>query len=236
MNNENLNKTKKEAKEISLTQYFDFLKLEAIFKHCTSFEDTTQSRKFDVFLEENEDGSYNIVPEEAMIPLFEKHTFSETLIVTGISIFEKCCKEWFKWGLKYNPDRLNFFNKKVSINEIMGKDNPEEIIINKTIEDINFKNVQICNEKFKMILGIKIFENRENKYVIERYINHRHVISHNYGTIDFNYVKRTRGTHEDVGKSLILKNSELEEFRNLIYDLITNIASKMIPIVFKNIK
>lgn len=234
MTNDNLiNTAKEEAKYLTLLQYLNFTKLKVILDHCLSVQGEIKSGQ--AFLEENTDGSYDLVLSKDMEPSFKKQTFSELLIVSGISLFEKCCRDWFKWGLKYNPKRIKPFNKKIDLIEIIESNNPKDAIIQKIIDEINFQNVQISNEKFKKVFGITIFENREERYALEKYINHRHIISHNCGYIDFSYIKKTGRTEEHLDKIPSLTDNDLENFTNLIYDIITRIAIKTTLLICKDI-
>lgn len=169
-----------------------------------------------------------------MEPSFKKQTFSELLIVSGISLFEKCCRDWFMLGLKYTPHRMKPFNKKINLIEIIESNDPKDTIIQKIIEEINFQNVRISSEKFKEVFGINIFENREEKYALEKYINHRHIISHNCGYIDFSYIKKTGRTEEHLDSIPFLTDNDLEDFTNLIYDIITRIAMKTTLLICKD--
>ncbi|EKF86789.1 hypothetical protein A994_00845 [Methanobacterium formicicum DSM 3637] len=238
MNNESLIKNAKEdAKELCLFQFLHLIKLGFIFNHCMAFKVEMKESKYNLkaYIEEDQEGVYELVIDEDSAPLFKKQTFNELYIISGVSIFEKCCKDWFKWGLKYNPKRIKFFNKKIEIREIIESNDPNEIFIKKITDNINFQNVQISSEYFKNVFGLNIFESREEKYSMQKYIDHRHIISHNCGFADFNYVKKTGITEEHIGNVMALTDKDLEEFNNLIYNFITKIILNFPPIIYDKI-
>lgn len=228
---------KNDAKNIIMLQHLNYIKLGAILKHCQSLPGDVVNCKVGAYVEGNPDGSCDIVLDENKIPLFEKQTFNELLVVSGVSVFEKCCKDWFAWGLKYSPVRLNSVgDRNITISEIIKSKDPKQTIMEKIINDINFQNAVICNSTFKKIFGVQVFESKEERYKFEKYLNHRHIVSHNCGYIDIHFTNKLGLTEEYVGTVAGLDDGELEDFLNLLYKITMGIAINVPLVIYRDLE
>ena len=176
-----------------------------ILEHCKSISEEVRKsikgnpldNKVMAYVDKTSEDSLGLFVNEDDASLLKEQTFNELLIVAGISTFEKCCKDFFAWGLKYSPLRLNIFgDKSVLVSDIIRSKDPKQTIIEKIVDDINFQDAEICNNSFKKVFGVKVFKNREERYKFEKYLNHRHIISHNCGYIDIAYLKKMGVTKE----------------------------------------
>lgn len=238
MNKNNIIKdAENDDKELILLQYLDYIKLMTIFNHCKSLSVDNSDGKITARVVEAPDGSCNLVIDENKISIFEKQTFNELFIVTGISLFEKCCKEWFTWGLRYSPTRLNFFsNKEIKISEIINSEDIKQTIIKKIIDKINFQNISTCKENFKNVFGVEIFENREESYKFEKYLNHRHIISHNCGYVDIAFIKKMGLIEEYIGTYVGLDEEDLENFGNLLHKITMELSYNLTSVVYGDLE
>lgn len=230
-----LEDAKKDSRNIALSYHLDMIRLNTILEHCKSLSvDITNNKIFGI-VEASQDGSLELVVEN--MPLFEKQTFNELFIVTGISYFEKYCKDWFIWGLKYSPKRLNIFgNKQITFLEVTKSKDIKQTLINKIVDDINFQEALTCDNIFRKVFGFKIFDNREERYKFEKYLNHRHVISHNLGYIDDNFIERAGLDGKYAGGLLFIDDDELEDLKNLLFDVIAKIGRNIHSIICEELE
>ncbi|CAG0979356.1 MAG: hypothetical protein OIN86_16805 [Candidatus Methanoperedens sp.] len=268
MNKMNGNKILKEAyediKSIVLSYYMNKVKLFFILKRFKDIQvDLTNMSKATIsadFVNEKDnidlrrawkidknDDIFTLKFDEKTGNYFEKQTFSDLYIMTGISCFEKYCKDWFILGLKYCPNRLNFFSKKqISVYELIKSKDIKENLINKIVDDINFQNTEICSNKFKDVFGFEIFETIDEKYKFEKYVNHRHIISHNLGYIDKSYIEKTKLDDllsgqlilDDLlsGQLIFLREDELQDFEGRLDNIIERIATNIGEIIHLELK
>lgn len=237
MNGNNIiDDAKKDDKEIILLQLLNFIKLGIILEHCKSLLGDVSNCQITALVEDTPDGSCDLVVDKNKLPLFKKQTFNELLIVAGISAFEKCCKDWFAWGLKYSPSRLNILgNKNITVLDIMKSKDVKQTIIEKIVGNINFQNSEICNNNFEKVFGVKVFENNEEKDKFEKYLNHRHIISHNCGYVDIAFTKKMGLTEEYVGIVAGLDDEKLENFLNLLYKITMKIAINVPLVIYRDL-
>lgn len=250
MNKMNGNKILKEAKDdeadLVISYFMNKAKLFFILEHFKDIPaDLTQSNnRIRGIVKAAKEGNIDVGVleiDKKSRRYFEKQTFSDLFIMTGISCFEKYCKDWFVWGLKYSPNRLNFFGKKqILVLELIKSKDIKETLINKIVDDINFQNTEICNNMFKEVFNFEIFDPRDERYKFEKYLNHRHIISHNLGFIDNTYIKKMKQDKLRYGNLLVLKEDELLDFEDRLDNIIDRIKTNMTKIIYleieKNIK
>ena len=205
--------------------------------HCRTFplEDIEDNEIVGVVIPAPNDlGEFVIEKNE---PLLIRQTFSELIIMAGISFFEKSCKEWFAWGLKYSPTRLNIFgNKSIDISEILDSKDVKQTIINKIVDDINFQDIEICNKKFNDVYGFKMFSNIKDIHKFKKILNHRHIISHNCGCIDTIYTKKMGMSGKSVGSLILIKVEQLEEFLNLLMECLYRLYENIPPKIYNDLE
>lgn len=107
------------------------------------------------------------------------------------------------------------------------------------MDDINFQNTEICNNKFKEVFGFEIFDTDE-RYKFEKYVKHRHTISHNLGHIDNKYLEETKGDYLQHGNLILRNEGDLQDFEDQLNNIIDRIKTNMTKIIYldleKNIK
>lgn len=230
----------KDSQEITLSFYVALLGLDSILEHCKSLSEhvnlETDSKIVGVVSDKvNLDGSVELVVEN--LPLFQKKIFNDIFIVNGVSIFEKYCKDLFILGLKYSSNRVKIFgNLQINVLDITNSNDIKQTLINKIVDDINFQNTINCEENFVKAFDFKIFDNRDQRYKFEKYLNHRHLISHNLGVVDHSYIKKMGLKKEFTGKTILIADDKLEEFRNLLEDIILKIDLNIFQIIHKELE
>jgi len=161
----------------------------------------------------------------------------ELIIVAGVSLFEMTCKDWFAWGLKYNSEKIKLFsNKSLTILELLESENPIDTAFEKIVDDIKFIDLEECNKKFKDAFEIEIFSNRQHRYDFQKFIEHRHIISHNCGIADSNFIEKTGRNKTDVGTTPFLRKEDLQYFLSLLYEIRERMVTLMITKITDEIK
>lgn len=232
-----INHAKEDEDDLFLRLHMDFKKLEYIRMHCRTFPvgDIIDREIIGVVIPAPNDLGELVIEKNE--PLFERQTFSELLIMAGISFFERYCKEWFAWGLKYSPTRRNIFgNKSIDISEIINSKDVEETIINKIVDGINFQDMEICNKKFDVAYGFKVFDDKKDIHKFKKYLNHRHIISHNCGYIDIVYTKKLGTSDKTVGSPILRTDVQLEDFSNLLLKYMYRIHENISTTIYNEIK
>lgn len=232
-----INHAKKEEQDLFLRCHMDLMKIGYVLMHCQTFPlGDVKSIKIrgSVIPAPNEMGTFIIEKNE---PLLVRQTFSELFIMAGISVFERYCKEWFAWGLKYSPTRLNSYsNESVKFYEILKSKDVKQALINIIIKDIKFQDIEECNKEFKKVFGFKIFNNIKDTHKFKKYLNHRHIISHNCGYIDIKYLQKEGKSDKLIGNSIAIKDEQLEEFFQLILDIMYAIHENITAIIYKELE
>ena len=91
----------------------DIYKLRFLLEISKSIEhdESKDGEGFFIKSEFHEDKITTLCPEKA-IPLIRKQSLNHLIIVAGISLFEKACRDWFRWGLIYSPVRIKIYSNK----------------------------------------------------------------------------------------------------------------------------
>ena len=232
-----INHAKEDEEDLFLRLHLDVKKMHYILMQCRTFplEDIKDKEIIGVVISAPNDLAEFVIEKNE--PLFIQQTFSELFIMAGISFFERYCKEWFAWGLKYSPTRLNFFgNKSIDILEITNSNDVKQTIINKIVDDINFQDIEICNKKFNDVYGFKMFSNIKDIHKFKKILNHRHIISHNCGCIDTIYTKKMGMSDKFVGSPILIKDEQLEEFLNLLMECIYRLYENIPPKIYNDLE
>lgn len=232
-----INHAKEDEEDLFLRCHLDFMKMGYILMHCKTFPiGDIKDREIRGVVKPAPNGLGEFVTEQNE-PLLVRQTFSELFIMAGISFFERYCKEWFAWGLKYSPTRLNVFgNKNINILEIINSEDIKQTLINKIIDDINFQDIEICNKKFKEVYGFKIFNNIKDIHKFKKYLNHRHIISHNCGYVDITYTKKLGISEKSVGNPVFIKDEQLEDLLNLLSENMYRVYENISAIIYNKLE
>ncbi len=104
------------------------------------------------------------------------------------------------------------------------------------IDYINFQDIEICNKKFKEVYGFKIFNNIKDIHKFKKYLNHRHIISHNCGYVDITYTNKLGISEKSVGTPVFIKDEQLEDLFNLLLENMYRVRENISTIVYNELE
>lgn len=230
-----------EAKRLTALHSFDFYKLKLLYEEAKSIDVDNSNLIIDLNCKITNNLMSTAINDKN-IPMVKKQALFQLLVVAGISFFERFCKDWFRWGLMYHPNRIKIYtNKKTSefdinILEILESENPKKTIINKISKKVDFLKTEKSSNEFKNIFKIELFQDRQERYDLEKYIEDRHVIVHNSGFIDEKYIKKRNLSETDVGNILAKKDKDIEKFLQLLEKILNRLTYDLPKMVYKNIE
>jgi hypothetical protein len=215
-------------------QAINFLKLTNLFDIITKMPGPEKPDKpvVDVaHVKFNPDGTILFTIDPNFAPLQNRQALAELLIISGVSLFEKSCRDYFTWALKYYPEKMHLFGKKeMSLMEVIKSKDPKELALKRIVEDIKFIDTEECQRKFKDVFNVNVFETDVERYAFKFFIDLRHMITHNCGKIDEKFA-REANKQQDIGKVYFITNAELKKF----LDLLLKIREQTIPQIIDSV-
>lgn len=210
----------------------DLFRLRLLLKEANSIvhEESELLEPIDLYSKHEEEYFSTYFSEEDK-QFIKKQSLNQLIVVAGISLIEKACKDWFKWGLINSSIRIYRYANKgikeydIKILDLIESENTKKTIIDKITSKINFLDVESCNNEFSKVYGFKIYDNQDTKYYFKKFINMRHAISHNSGVMDKEYVTKCGLPNEAIGNLIAIKEDGMEKFLDCTEKLISNMVN-----------
>lgn len=159
-----------------------------------------------------------------------KRTCAEVSIVLMVAYFEDYLKEKIIIHLNKKPKRaLPFLEKQLRISDLKehGFDLTKKmgsIIAGK----ISFQNIDETAKIYKLSCGIDIFnKNILLKKAATRLFQTRHLIIHNNGKIDADYIKIVKCSKHELGKRISISKEDLIKFKKVLLGIAGHIERQL---------
>ena len=207
-----IQKAKKESLKLVSSHIYEYYKILHFKDQSLRFQEVSAEYKIHDFLRQTSENKLKLDIDNEKMDIFYKQAYNHSIIFLGISLFEKCCKDWFKWGLRHNSERImEHRDKKIKIEKLLNTKDARDIVSHEITAKIKFLDLKECNKAFDKTFQFKLLNNNEkNKF--KEFIIDRNLIAHNSGFIDRKYISDKNLDDENLGKLLIITDSTINSF------------------------
>lgn len=207
-----IRKAENDAMELFSSHIYEYYKLMHFKDQSLRFKEISAEYKIDEFLQKTINNELFLDIHEEKKDIFYKQAYNHSIIFLGISLFEKCCKDWFSWGLRHNSERMRAHkDKEIKIEKLLNTRDGKDIVSHEITAKIKFLDLKECDKAFDKTFQFKLFNNDEkNKF--KEFIIDRNLIAHNSGFIDRKYINDKNLDDKQFGNLLIIPDSTINSF------------------------
>ncbi len=215
-----IQKAESEALKLFSSHIYEYYKLMHFKDRSLKFKEISAEYKIDEFLKHNHNNELFLDIDKEKEDIFYKQTYNHSIIFLGISLVEKCCKDWFSWGLRHNPEKMRkHSNKTIKIEKLLNTHDANDLASYEITAKIKFLDLEECEKAFDKTFHFKLFNNDEkNKF--KEFVIDRNLIAHNSGFIDHKYINDKNLDDEHLGNLLIIPYSTINSFIEYIFAFI----------------
>lgn len=227
----------KESDYLISLHLYEYYKLLMFKDQSNLIEEVEDNFKIDTFLKKNDKNQYILEIPDDKLDLYHKQAFNQSIIFMGVALFEKYCRDWFAWGLRYSPNRIREYgNNRIEIYKLLDSDKPKNVISMEMAKKIQCQKADNCRKQFDKIFNFDLFGSDEIMKEFNHFIIDRHAISHNCGFIDHKYIQEKNLPDNTYGNLILLSDSTIDKFLGYIQVFMDRFITDFREIIFEEIK